>query len=60
MHSGPQGKSEPCVQREPTERVIIVIVIENRNRESREETEKRRKARRNRDIPEEMRRDGDT
>ena len=27
-HSGDQGMSEPCVQREPTGRAIIVIVIE--------------------------------
>ena len=29
-HSGTEGKSELCVQREPTERVIIAIVIEKR------------------------------
>ena len=28
MHSGPQGKAGPCVQREPTVGVLIVIVIE--------------------------------
>ena len=31
---GTRGKTEPCLQREPTERAIIVIVIENRNTES--------------------------
>ena len=38
MHSGPQGKSELCVQREPTERVIIVLVTgrEERREEKRE------------------------
>ena len=29
-HSGTQGWSEPCVQREPTRRAIFVIVIEQR------------------------------
>ena len=29
-HSGTEGGSEPCVQREPTRRAILVIVIEQR------------------------------
>ena len=34
MHSGPKGKSEPCVHREsPTGRVIIVFVAEREKRE---------------------------
>ena len=31
--SGTLGKSEPCVQREPTGRVLFLIVIENRKKE---------------------------
>ena len=34
-----------CTEREPIERGISVIVIENSNRESRQETEKRKKER---------------
>ena len=41
MHSDPQGKSEPCVHREPTERVLIVIVIEEK-KESRQDKERER------------------
>ena len=47
--SGTQGKSESCVQREPTGRVLIVIVIVYR-RESRLETEKEREMSRERDV----------
>ena len=38
-----QGKTEPCVHKKPTGRVIIVDVTENRNREKGQETEKRKK-----------------
>ena len=37
-HSGIQGKSEPCVQREPTGRVLIVIVVKGRKRDRLPET----------------------
>ena len=41
MHSGPKGKSEPCVHREsPTGRVIIVIVAEREEREDKRERER--------------------
>ena len=43
MHSGPQGKSGPCVQREPTERVIIVIVTLRGERREREEKEREKR-----------------
>ena len=43
MHSGPKGKSEPCVHREsPTGRVIIVIVAEREKTREMERREKRR------------------
>ena len=37
------GKIGPCVQREPTGRAIIVIVVEKRNREKREKEAEREK-----------------
>ena len=47
MHSGPKGKSEPCVHREsPTGRVIIVIVAEREDKRGKREREKRREERR--------------
>ena len=50
MHSGPQGKTGPCVQREPTGRAIIVIVIENRKRaDKRRERERKKEIETNRE-----------
>ena len=53
-HSGTQGKSEPCVQREPTGRAIIVIVIGNRKH--RELTGDRKKYEKKRNEQREKRR----
>ena len=53
-HSGTHGKSGPCVQREPTGRVIIVIVAERGEREDksgkREEKENDGREKERRDI----------
>ena len=49
MHSAPQGKSVPCLQREPTGRAIIVIVIEQRRREPTRESERRKERERQTD-----------
>ena len=54
-HSGTRGKSELSVQREPTGRVLIVMVIENRKREGTRDRERKRK----RDEQREMSREKD-
>ena len=46
MHSDPQGKSGPCVQREPTGRAIIVIVIVVEERERKRERQRERQGQR--------------
>ena len=44
-HSGTEGWSEPCVQREPTRRAIFVIVIEQRKKEMKGDRQKKKKER---------------